>query len=64
MADRNLKASPLMLFLYDAEERIVNEVTARLRASSSEHYRVMETIDLRPRMQALFENYREAVLEG
>jgi hypothetical protein len=62
MADQNVKPTPLMLFLYDAEEHIVNEITARLRASSSAHYRIMETIDLRPRMQALFEAYRESVV--
>ncbi len=64
MADQNIKASPLMLFLYEAEEPIVNEITARLRASSSSHYRAMETIDLRPRMQDLFEAYRESVVKG
>lgn len=64
MADQNVKAQPLMLFLYEAEEHIVNETTARLRASSSQHYRGMETIDLRPRMQALFEAYRESVMKG
>jgi hypothetical protein len=64
MADRNVKVQPVMLFLYDAEERIVNEITARLRASASEHYRGMEIIDLRPRMQALFEAYRESVITG
>ena len=64
MADRNISSKPLMLFLYDAEERIVNEITTRLRASTSEHYRAMETIDLRPRIQAVFENYRESVIKG
>ena len=64
MVDQNIKAAPLMLFLYDAEEPIVNEITARLRASSSSHYRAMETIDLRPRMQALFEAYRESVVKN
>jgi hypothetical protein len=54
----------LAFFLFDAEEAVVNELTARLRASSSGHYRDMETIDLRPRMQALFEAYRESVLAG
>ena len=64
MADQKVKATPLMLFLNDAEEPIVNEITARLRASSSLHYRAMETMDLRPRMQALFEAYRESVMKG
>ena len=51
-------------FLHDAEERIVNEITARLRASSSMHYHAMERIDLGPRMQALFEAYRESTISG
>ena len=63
MADQNVKATPLMIFLYESEEHIVNEITARLRASSSVHYRGMEIIDLRPRMQALFEAYRESVVK-
>jgi hypothetical protein len=63
MADQNVKRTPLMLFLFEAEEHIVNEVTARLRASPSEHYRGMQIVDLRPRMQALFEAYRESVVK-
>jgi hypothetical protein len=64
MADGHVSSTPLMLFLYDEEERIVNEITARVRASSSEHYRIMETIDLRPRMQALYEAFRESAISG
>ncbi len=59
-----MKASPLALFLFEAEERTVNEVTKRLRQSALEHYRQMETIDLRPRIQADFDAYRESVLSG
>lgn len=59
-----MTAPPLAFFLFDAEERIVNEMTRRLRESSLDHYRQMETIDLRPRMQAHFLAYREAVLSG
>jgi hypothetical protein len=54
----------LALFLFSAEEDLVNDVTRRLRESSLEHYRKMETIDLRPRMQAHFVAYRESVLTG
>ena len=57
-----MTTEPLVIFLHDYEESVVNDITARVRASSSEHYRRMETIDLRPRMQALFEAYRAAVL--
>lgn len=64
MADRGVKASPLSSFLYEAEEHVVNEVTKRLRESALDHYRQMETIDLRPRIQAHFDAYREAVLAG
>jgi hypothetical protein len=64
VAGRDIKASPLALFLFEAEERIVNEVTKRLRQSALEHYRQMETIDLRPRVQANFDAYRESVLSG
>jgi hypothetical protein len=59
-----MKASPLASFLFEAEEYVVNEVTKRLRESTSDHYRQMETIDLRPRIQANFDAYREAVLAG
>jgi hypothetical protein len=59
-----MTAPPLAFFLFDAEERIVNEVTRRLRESSLDHYRQMETIDLRPRIEAHFAAYREAVLSG
>jgi len=54
----------LKLFLFKEEERIVNEIAARLRASSSAHYHIMEMIDLRPRMRALFEAYRESAIYG
>jgi hypothetical protein len=64
MAGQNIKATPLMLFLRSAEAHIVKEITARLRASSSEHYRAIEAIDLHPRMQALFEAYRESVVKN
>lgn len=64
MVDSSIKASPLALFLFEAEERTVNEVTKRLRQSALEHYRQMETIDLRPRVQANFDAYRESVLSG
>jgi len=64
VVNRDIKASPLALFLFEAEERIVNEVTKRLRQSTLEHYRRMETIDLRPRVQANFDAYRESVLSG
>ena len=59
-----MSAPPLAFFLFDAEERIVNETTERLRESPLDHYRQMETIDLRPRMEAHFAAYREAVLSG
>jgi len=59
-----MSAPPLAFFLFDAEERIVNETTKRLRESPLDHYRQMETIDLRPRMEAHFAAYREAVLSG
>lgn len=59
-----MSAPPLALFLFDAEERIVNEVTRRLRESSLDHYRRMETVDLRPRVEANYGAYREAVLSG
>jgi hypothetical protein len=59
-----MTASPLAFFLFDAEERIVNETTRRLRESPLEHYRQMETLDLRPRMEAHYAAYREAVLSG
>jgi predicted DNA-binding transcriptional regulator YafY len=64
VVNRGIKASPLALFLFEAEERIVNEVTKRLRQSALEHYRQMETIDLRPRVQADFDAYRESALAG
>ena len=64
MVDRRMTAPPLAFFLFDAEERIVNEMTKRLRESSLDHYRQMETIDLRPRIEAHFAAYREAVLSG
>jgi len=59
-----MSAPPLAFFLFDAEERIVNETTERLRESPLDHYRQMETIDLRPRMEAHFAAYREAILSG
>jgi hypothetical protein len=64
VADRRLEKPPLALFLFVAEEQVVNDVTRRLRESSLEHYRKMETIDLRPRMQAHYTAYRESVLTG
>ena len=64
MADRRMTASPLASFLSEVEEHTVNEVTKRLRASALDHYRRMETIDLRPRVQANFDAYRQAVLSG
>jgi hypothetical protein len=54
----------LAVFLFEAEEEIVNEITRRLRESALEHYRQMETIDLRPRVQDLYVAYRESVLSG
>ena len=60
MVDRRMKASPLASFLFDIEECVVNEVTKRLRASALDHYRQMETIDLRPRIQVHFDAYRQA----
>jgi hypothetical protein len=57
-----LSTSPLTIFLFEVEERVVNEATKGLRLSPFEHYRQMETIDLRPRIQALFEAYRESVI--
>jgi len=57
-------AELLARFLYAAEERVVSDVTKWLRESPVEHYRQMETIDLKPRMQALYEAYRESVLAG
>jgi hypothetical protein len=59
-----MTAPPLAFFLFGAEERIVNEVTGRLRESSLDHYRRMETIDLRPRVEAHYGAYRESVLSG
>ena len=64
MVDRRMKASPLASFLFDIEECVVNEVTKRLRASALDHYRQMETIDLRPRIQVHFDAYRQALLSG
>jgi hypothetical protein len=64
MADRRMKASPLASFLFEVEEYVVNEVTKRLRESALDHYRQMETIDLRPRIQVHFDAYREALLSG
>jgi hypothetical protein len=59
-----MKASPLASFLFEIEECAVNEVTKRLRESALDHYRQMETIDLRPRIQIHFEAYRQAILSG
>lgn len=64
MVGGDLKRSPLAVFLFEAEEDIVNEITRRLRESELEHYRQMETIDLRPRVQDLYTAYRESVLSG
>lgn len=64
MADRRMTASPLASFLFEVEEHAVNEVTKRLRESALDHYRQMETIDLRPRIQANFDAYRQAVLSS
>jgi hypothetical protein len=64
MVDRRMKASPLASFLFEIEECVVNEVTKRLRASALDHYRQMETIDLRPRIQVHFDAYRQALLSG
>jgi hypothetical protein len=50
-------------FLKGKEEDIVNEATRRLRASDSEHYREMETIDLRPRVAELYEAIMQSVIE-
>ncbi len=51
-------------FLKNKEEDIVNEATRRLRASDSEHYREMETIDLRPRVAELYEAIMRSVIEN
>lgn len=52
----------LVTFLEGKEEDIVNEATRRLRVSNSEHYREMETIDLRPRVAELYEAVKQSVL--
>jgi hypothetical protein len=63
MASRNVNTEELLLSLLDGkEEDIVNETTLRLRESNSEHYHGMETIDLRPRIAALFEAFKTSVL--
>ncbi len=64
MADRRVNTPELATLLFEAEERVVNEVTKRLRESPLDHYRRMETIDLRPRIQANFAAYRDALLSG
>jgi hypothetical protein len=63
MASGNVDTDELLAsFLGGNEEHIINETTRRLRGSDSEHYRGMETIDLRPRMAALFEAFKASVL--
>ena len=63
MASKNVDTDELLSsFLGGNEEHIVNETTRCLRESDSEHYRGMETIDLRPRMAALFETFKGSVL--
>jgi len=54
----------LVAFLEGKEEDIVNEATRRLRKSDSEHYREMETIDLRPRVAELYEAIMPSVIEN
>jgi len=62
MASGNINIEDLLRsFLGGNEESIINETTARLRESDSEHYRGMETIDLRPRIAALFEAFSTSV---
>jgi hypothetical protein len=63
MASRNVNTEELIRSLLEGKaEDIVNETTLRLRESDSEHYRGMETIDLRPRIAALFETFKTSVL--
>jgi hypothetical protein len=63
MASRNVNTEELVRSLLEGKaEDIVNETTLRLRESDSEHYRGMETIDLRPRIAALFEAFKTSVL--
>jgi hypothetical protein len=63
MASGNVNTEGLVRsLLKDKEEDIVNETTLRLRESDSEHYHGMETIDLRPRIEALFEAFKTSVL--
>lgn len=65
MAPRGINTEELLRsFLDGREEHIVNETTRRLRESESEHYRGMETIDLRPRMAALFRALRTSALSN
>ena len=52
----------LKRFLEGKEEDIVNEATRRLRESDNEHYREMETIDLRPRVAGLYEALMQSVI--
>ena len=52
----------LVNFLEGKEEDIVNEATRRLRESDNEHYRGMETIDLRPRVAGLYEALMQSVI--
>lgn len=54
----------LIAFLEGKEEDIVNEATRRLRQSDSEHYREMETIDLRPRVAGLYEAVTRSAIEN
>jgi len=63
MASGDVDTEELLASFFDGnEEHIVNETTRRLRGSDSEHYRGLETIDLRPRMAALFEAFKGSVL--
>ncbi|UCE27910.1 MAG: hypothetical protein JSW52_03920 [Candidatus Coatesbacteria bacterium] len=63
MASGNVNTDDLLgSFLGESEERIINETTRRLRESDSEHYRDLETIDLRPRMAALYGAFKGSVL--
>jgi len=64
MTHQDLAKDALARLLYEAEEQIVQEATSRLRTSSSPHYRGMETIDLKPRIQDLFQAYRESAISG
>lgn len=59
-----MTSTALTAFLFEAEDQIVDDITRRLRTSSLEHYRQMETIDLGPRMEALYVAFRESVITG